>query len=452
MNDTTKAGCAVGERFFDDRLRTVVVRPIRPDEGQRWAELMAEHHYLGFRLLVGNSLKYVAEAHGEWLALMGWGGSAFKSGPRDRWIGWTRGQQWQRLHLVVNNLRFLVLPEVHIPNLASRVLSLNLKRLSADWESVYGHPVLLVETFVDLARFRGTCYRAAGWQVLGNTRGFGRNAGRYFEHGKPKMVLVRPLQRQTCQLLSSVMLPPELANKERSLVDLNSVSLEGAGGLVQQLARLKDPRKRKGIRHQQLSILAVAVCAVLSGARSFVAIGEWASQQSQELLRRLKCRKIPGQTTRIPPSESTLRRTLQSVDAEEADRLLGAWLSEQNPTTGGAVAIDGKTLRGSGTSDGKPVHLLAALLHKEGIVIGQRSVDEKTNEIPEAPKLLKDLDLEGRVLTADALHTQVKLANFLKQKKKADYVFIVKENQPKLLRDIQELEERDFSPSARRGR
>ena len=413
---------------------------------------MAEHHYLGFRLLVGNSLKYVAESYGEWLALVGWGGSAFKSGPRDRWIGWTRGQQWQRLHLVVNNLRFLILPEVHIPNLASRVLSLNLKRLSADWEAVYGHPVLLAETFVDLARFRGTCYRAAGWQMLGNTRGFGRNAGRYFTHGKPKMVLVRPLHKRTCQLLSSVMLPPELANQEKALVDLNSIAIEGAGGLVQLLAQLKDPRNKKGVRHQQVSVLAVAVCAVFSGAKSFVAIGEWASQLSQEFLRRLKCRKIPGQPKRIPPSEPTLRRTLQSIDAEEADRLLGSWLSEQNPTLGGPVAIDGKTLRGSSESDGKPVHLLSALLHKEGIVIGQRSVDEKTNEIPEAPKLLKDLDLEGRVVTADALHTQVKLAGFLKQKKKADYVFIVKENQPKLLRDIQELEEQDFSPSARRGR
>ena len=99
--------------------------------------------------------------------------------------------QWRRLHLVANNARFLILPGWNQPNVASRLLGLNLKRLSADWEICHGHPILLAETFVDGARFRGTCYRAAGWQTLGQTRGFGKRNHRYWHHGQPKLVLVR---------------------------------------------------------------------------------------------------------------------------------------------------------------------------------------------------------------------------------------------------------------------
>ncbi len=96
-------------------LKSVVVRPIRPDEVSRWNTLMSEHHYLGFRQLVGESMKYVAEIEGEWVALLGWGTAAFKCGSRDQWIGWSKEQQWKRLIFIANNLRFLILPDVRIP-------------------------------------------------------------------------------------------------------------------------------------------------------------------------------------------------------------------------------------------------------------------------------------------------------------------------------------------------
>jgi len=105
------------------------------------------------------------------LALLGWCAGAFKVGVRDRWIGWAREQQWRRLPLVANNCRFLVPPRGRVPNLASRALALSARRLSADMEARFGHPVLLAETFVDPSRFRGVCYRAAGWGEVGATRG-----------------------------------------------------------------------------------------------------------------------------------------------------------------------------------------------------------------------------------------------------------------------------------------
>jgi len=114
-------------------LKQVIVRPIVPGERKRWDELMRSHHYLGFSGFVGHSLRYVAEAGGQWLALLGWQSAALKCRARDRWIGWHPFLKYQRLFLIANNSRFLILPGAHLPNLASRVLSKNLRRISTDW-------------------------------------------------------------------------------------------------------------------------------------------------------------------------------------------------------------------------------------------------------------------------------------------------------------------------------
>ena len=108
-----------GERGAESLRPPLVVRLARPEEEGRWDGLMAAHHYLGSRILVGESLKYVAEQDGGWLALLGWGAAAFKCGPRDGWIGWSKSQQWRRLRYVANNLRFPILPGERRPNLAS---------------------------------------------------------------------------------------------------------------------------------------------------------------------------------------------------------------------------------------------------------------------------------------------------------------------------------------------
>ncbi len=142
-------------------------------ESARWDMLMSRHHYLGFRGLVGGGVRQVAEsADGRWLALLGWHAGSFKVEARDRFIGWTREQQFRRLRLVANNTRFLVLPGCRSPNLASRVLGLSLRRLSRDMEDQTGHPVLLAETFVDPSRFAGT-----GGQLAGDRQDAGLRAG-----------------------------------------------------------------------------------------------------------------------------------------------------------------------------------------------------------------------------------------------------------------------------------
>jgi hypothetical protein len=227
-------------------------------------------------------------------------------------------------------------------------------------------------------------------------------------------------------------------------LDLNNARLDGAGGLLEVLAQVNDPRKRRGIRHDQVCILAVATCACLSGAKSFVAIAQWARNLSQPLLERLGCRWNFCQRKYLPPSDPTLRRTLQSVAADDMDRRIGMWLANQGK--GDALAVDGKTLRGSRGADGKAVHLMSALLHQEGVVVSQKAVNCKSNEITAMKPLLEPLELAGKVITADAMHAQVEHARYIVEEKQADYLFTVKANQPGLLDDIQNLEDADFFP------
>jgi hypothetical protein len=161
------------------QLKQVKVRLIRPNEKESWDELMRSHHYLSSSRLGGRQLKYVAECHGQCLALISFSSCSYHLAPRDRWIGWDQNQLEKRRDLVVQNSRFLVMPGVNEKNLASKILSLCTNRLSADWENNYGHPVLLVETFVDL-KYSGTSYSASGWTRLGETKGFYRRHAQTF--------------------------------------------------------------------------------------------------------------------------------------------------------------------------------------------------------------------------------------------------------------------------------
>lgn len=422
-----------------------MVRLITPNEEDKWNNLMSTHHYLGFhsKTLPGKALKYVALLNGQWVALLGWGSAALKNSNREKWIGWSLEQKKRRLKYVVNNQRFLILPGIEVKNLASKVLALNTKRLSNDWKAAYGHPVLAVETFVDHNRFKGTCYRAAGWVPLGKTSGFGRKSGIYYYHGETKTVFLKPLYKDAFVLLAAPFLPPEFAGGKKAMIDLNIASIETKGGLIDCLAEVSDPRKKRGVRHTNLSVLAIAICAILSGELTFAAIGEWAANLTQDLLKRFKCRRDPDTGIYIPPSEPTIRRILQKIDAEEVDRAAGKWLEIQ--ANDGAIAIDGKVLRGSKGADGKRVYLVSAFLHNVGITVGQTQVDKKSNEITAFQPLLEPLNLEGKVVTADAIHTQVKNATFIVKDKKADYIFQVKQNQESLFETIRNLPDNVFS-------
>jgi predicted transposase YbfD/YdcC len=348
-------------------------------------------------------------------------------------VGWDEVTKKAKLDWVVNNARFLILPWSRRPHLASRVLAANLRRLNRDWEEVYGHRVVLAETFVDTSRFRGTCYRASNWIHVGETKGWSKSGGAYRFNGQPKAVWLYPLRRdfkaQLCTAKSTC------TTKEGFMVlDMEKLPLHGQGGLFDVLCGIPDPRKRRGVRHKVQCVLATAICAVLSGARSFIAMAEWSAEQSKETLKRL------GSKHGKPPSERTYRRIFAAVGVEEIDRCTGAWVAEQvRLQTGVGLAIDGKTVRGSGDGDKAALHLLSAIVHGSGAVVAQAAVESKTNEITKVEPLLHGLEITGAVVTADALLTQREIARHLVEDKHADYVFTAKDNQPTLREDIDDL-------------
>ncbi|WP_168185510.1 ISAs1 family transposase [Acidiferrobacter sp. SPIII_3] len=362
-----------------------------------------------------NPLRVGAEADGQWLALVGWASAALKCAPRDAWIGWAKALQWQRIGLIANNARFLILPGVQVRNLASQVLGANLRRLSSDWQAVHGHGLLLAETFIDPARFAGTCYRAANWIELGPTRGFAKSNDTYVAHGAPKRIWVYPLHKKARLILSSPRPHPDLPRQEMKTMTLTDVD---AAALFARLGSLEDPRARRGLRHSQRSLIAIILCAVISGAQGPTAIGEWVKRLPPTMLRRLRCRRTADGRYE-PPSEPTIRRLLQTVDIAALEEKLGDWLHTQG-VADEPVALDGKTLRGS-QDGGHARQLVAAFGHTSHVVLNQVEVADKASEQRAVKPLLDPLTLAGRVVTADALHTQTETARYVVEDKQAHY-------------------------------
>ena len=198
-------------------LHLTVVEAGRGGQSTLWTELVERHHYLGFRVPVGAQLRYLVRSPrcGDGIvACLLWSSAAWKMAARDRWIGWSAQQRARNLPLVVNNSRFLILPWVRVKGLASKILAHCARRLPQDWEKLYGYRPLLLETVVDAQRFAGTCYRAANWIELGETRGRGRMDRLHQAHLAPKRIYVYPLcrnvQQRLCQPMAAATLPTGL--------------------------------------------------------------------------------------------------------------------------------------------------------------------------------------------------------------------------------------------------
>src|SRR5215468_1166556 len=173
-----------------------------PAESRRWRELVEHYHYLGCRVPFGAYLRYWVRNRERELACLLWTSPAWKMQARDAWIGWNDEQRRCNLQRIVNNGRFLILPWVHVKGLASKILALSARHMPRDWEMRYGCRPLLLETLVDAARFRGTCYRAANWIHLGQTTGRGRMDREHAAHGQAvKDIYVYPLARDARQQL-----------------------------------------------------------------------------------------------------------------------------------------------------------------------------------------------------------------------------------------------------------
>jgi hypothetical protein len=437
--------CGAGDEVA---LTGVAVRLLRPQELRRWNRLMTQHHYLGNPHLVGEALRYVAERKGRWLALLGWSSAAYHLRERERHIGWSTAQRRSRLALVACNARFLILPGVGQPNLASHVLAACTRRLSEDWQAVHGHGLLLAETFVDPQRFQGTCYRAAGWQRLGASKGFARRTRDYYlPHDQPKELLVKALHPRALPWLKAPELPEPWAAAEQTLPPRSALRLAQWQSLYALFTDLPDARSAHGRLHSVRTIVTIAAAAVLAGARGYLAITEFAARLTQRQLASVRAYVDPKTDRRLAPGYNAIWRVLTHLDAQGLDQRLSEWFSQLDPQIQ-ALAVDGKSLRGTAGPDGQPLHLLAALSHQTRATLAQTPVPDKTNEITALPALLASLPLDDVVVTADALHTQRDTARFLVCEKGADYLLVVKDNQPTLHQKLQRLlPQSAFSPS-----
>jgi len=200
LHSTTPIGGAL------DDLRPLCVSVVQPgsEDFRLFNSLLGQYHYLGHRITVGENMRYlVRDREGRPVSCALFGSAAWKCGPRDAWIGWDRGVREANLGLLTNNTRFLILPWVTVPHLASHILALLTRRVCADWQNKYGHPVHALETFVDRDRFKGTCYRAANWMRLGSTQGRTRNDWDRSIVASIKDVYIYPLTKGFRQALCS---------------------------------------------------------------------------------------------------------------------------------------------------------------------------------------------------------------------------------------------------------
>jgi uncharacterized protein DUF4338 len=184
-------------------LGPVDIHPVRRTADEPlFNSLMEHYHYLGYEQPVGEHLKYLARAQGRPIACLAWSSAPRHLGSRDRYVGWNAAARRRNIRLIAYNTRFLILPWVRVPHLASHILGKVTRVLSDDWERMYDHPVYFAETFIDPGRFRGTCYRAANWQLLGFTTGRGKNDHTNKPNRPIKEVLGLPLTRHFREYLS----------------------------------------------------------------------------------------------------------------------------------------------------------------------------------------------------------------------------------------------------------
>ncbi|MFM6682922.1 MAG: ISAs1 family transposase [Dolichospermum sp.] len=424
------------------------VRLIEPEETARFNELVAKHHYLKSAALVGEHMRYVATYNGEWFALGAWNAGALHIRGRDEWIGWNDEQRRRRLPLVVNNARLLGLPGQEVPNLMSRFMKGMLARLNTDWQERWGHAVAVAETFVDPFLFQGTCYKVSGWMLVGETAGYARGAkGDFYQaHNSPKHLWVKELEKGACQKLRAAKLPEAWEGVESSTAPHCRAKPAQIMSLVELLEKeVSEFRRNQALTYPVAGMLALIAIATFSGVvhgqRDLAAFGRTCSQAQ---LGALKFHRVPRSKRREPPGETTFMRVLAGVDAAQVERALLLWQDQVlGPETDPLIAVDGKKLRHAGG-----VELVSAFGVESGRWMGSVCTKAKSNEIPAARELLEKIDVQGKTVVFDALHTQHETARAVVFDGGGDYVFTVKDNQSGLKNHVARLlEEQPFPPS-----
>jgi predicted transposase YbfD/YdcC len=411
----------------------------------RCNEAIGTHHYLHNATLVGEHLRYAFIHKGKWLAVAAWSSAAFHLKARDAFIGWTGEQCRCRRSLIANNSRLLVLPDCHYPNLISRFMKLMLAQLSADWQQRWGHPIALVETFVDPSLYQGTAYKVSGWSHLGRTAGWKRDADDFYQkHDAPKQIWIRELVKKACAKLRAPKLPSQWAHVEAAVFPRCHAKVIQISSLMEKVrAEIAEFRRAEALGYPIAGMICLLVMAAAQGVcRGPQDLEDYADTLTQGQLRALRFRRDAESGKIRSPKRTTFSRVLHQVDDDLLERVLLRWQDQVlGPSQDRIVIIDGKSLRHAGVE-------IVNAVNSTGRFLGSVITQSKSNEIPAGRQLLLKEDLLGKIIVADALHTQDETARQILHDQGGDYLVTVKGNQLTIQKTLESLFAKQvFSPS-----
>lgn len=416
------------------------VRVPSRDDVQWFDGVLADRHYLGAGRPVGDYLRQVVEVDAKAVALLVGGPACYALRDRDLWISWSASQRLERLKLLVQNRRFLLLaPKGQSPNLASQALGAALRVLPQQWREHFGYRPVLAESFTDPEAYAGTCYKASNWEAVGYSAGYRRHrADFYIPNDRPKRLWLRPLVADARQVLRSVSVPQDC---RAGLVAAPSgtlpVNAPQRGSLLEVFRQGPDPRDAN-TRYRIGPVLTIIAMALLAGRREIAAIARFATTLTQPQRRRLGLpRKKGTRAFRKVPGYGVFYQLLTRMDPEAFAAHLNRWLQSRAGTLPQALALDGKMIR-------QAIGLLTLAQHEDGAPQAVAVYDQKEGtarcEQTAAAALVDQLPaLDNQIITADPLHCQRHLARSIVEKG-GDDLFQVKGNQPHLLQAAQALD------------
>jgi hypothetical protein len=409
------------------------VRVAAPGEHAWFDQQMADHHYLGAGRPVGDYLRQIVEVLGRPAALLVWGPACYALKDRDRWIGWSANHRIERLKLVVQNRRFLILAEKGAsPNLASQTMGAALRLLPAQWQQGFGYRPLLAETFTDPEAYAGTCYKASNWEPVGFSAGYRRQrADFYIPNERPKKLWLYPLGPNAQARLRAVHVPEDCrAGLGATPSGTLPVPTAEVDSLLDVFRHAPDPRD-DNTRYRIGPVLTLIALALLAGRREIAEIARFATTLTQPQRRRLNLPRKQGTRGFYQvPGYGVFYQVLTRMDSEAFARLLTGWLQARAGRLPAALALDGKMIRDH-------IGLLTLAQHEDGAPQAVAVYDQKENtprcEQTAAAALLEKLPaLDEKLITADPLHCQRAHARTIVERG-GDYLFQIKGNQPKLL-------------------
>ena len=422
------------------------VRVASAQDTEWFDQQLGEHHYLGAGRPVGDYLRQIVALDGKPVALLVWGPACYALKDRDLWISWSACQRVERLKLIVQNRRFLLLtPKDQAPNLASQAMAAALRALRCQWEDGFGYRPLLAETFTDPEAYAGTCYKASNWEPVGWSVGYSRHrADFYVPNERPKRLWLRPLVPQAREQLRGLEVPAEcrggLVAAPSGQLPLKEPEVDS---LREVFIKAPDPRAAN-TQYRTASVLVIIALALLAGRREIAEIARFATTLTQPQRRRLGLPRKKGTRAfyRVPGYD-VFYQVLTRMDPESFAQRLSQWLCSRAGTLPTALAMDGKMIRDH-------IGLLTLAQHEDGAPQAVAVYDQKEGtercEQTAALALLESLEaLDGKLITADPLHCQRKEARVIVEKG-GDYLLQIKANQKRLLKQAQRLDALQGTP------